>query len=254
MADLPLSYVLCSNPRSGTTLLCDLLAQTGVAGNPDSFFRQKSLQDWCDDWQVSGPIDTRDQDFTRRYFDAMLAEGRGGTPVFGIRIMGADLRFATAWLDSAFPGHTSDAARFEAAFGPTCFIHLSRSDKLAEAVSYLRAEQTGLWHQRPDGTSLEQIAPTEPPGYDPDAITRRMTELAEYDQAWNAWFELEKIQPLRIGYEALAQDPQAILAQVLRFIGQDPDRARAVTPRVRKLADDTNLDWIARYRASHPKP
>ena len=41
-----LSYALCATPRSGSTLLCDLLADTGVAGRPDSFFRPQAIAEW----------------------------------------------------------------------------------------------------------------------------------------------------------------------------------------------------------------
>ena len=37
------SYVLCTSPRSGSTLLCKLLAATGVAGNPDSYFHRPAV-------------------------------------------------------------------------------------------------------------------------------------------------------------------------------------------------------------------
>lgn len=252
MTSAPYFYVLCSNPRSGTTLLCDMLSQTGMAGNPNSFFRQKSLQDWCDDWNVGRPVDPEDADFTKRYFTAMLAEGRGETPVFGLRLMGPDLRLACDWLALAYPDQKSEAATFEAAFGPVRFIHLSRSDKLAEAVSYIRAEQTGLWHQRPDGSALEQLEPTAPSGYDADAITTRMTELARFDTAWDDWFAAEAITPLRITYETLAENPQHVLAEVLSFIGQDPASASSIVPGVRKLADATNTAWMARYRERFP--
>ncbi|HEX6473857.1 MAG TPA: Stf0 family sulfotransferase, partial [Candidatus Limnocylindria bacterium] len=36
----PLSYLLCGTPRTGSTLLCGLLTSTGVAGRPESYFRQ----------------------------------------------------------------------------------------------------------------------------------------------------------------------------------------------------------------------
>ena len=34
----------------------------------------------------------------------------------------------------------------------------SRENKLAQAVSLIKAEQTGLWHIAPDGTELERVA------------------------------------------------------------------------------------------------
>src|SRR4051795_11891381 len=33
-----LVYLVCATPRSGSTLLCESLAATGVAGHPDEFF------------------------------------------------------------------------------------------------------------------------------------------------------------------------------------------------------------------------
>ena len=32
------SYLVCATPRSGSTLLCKTLAETGVAGDPEEFF------------------------------------------------------------------------------------------------------------------------------------------------------------------------------------------------------------------------
>lgn len=35
---MKVSYLVCATPRSGSTLLCEALAETGVAGNPLEFF------------------------------------------------------------------------------------------------------------------------------------------------------------------------------------------------------------------------
>lgn len=40
------SYVICTSPRSGSTLLCNMLAATGVAGKPKSYFHQGPITDW----------------------------------------------------------------------------------------------------------------------------------------------------------------------------------------------------------------
>src|SRR5689334_3376396 len=32
------SYLVCATPRSGSTLLCHLLDQTGIAGHPEEYF------------------------------------------------------------------------------------------------------------------------------------------------------------------------------------------------------------------------
>ena len=40
------SYIICTSPRSGSTLLCKLLEATGVAGVPGSHFHDPSISDW----------------------------------------------------------------------------------------------------------------------------------------------------------------------------------------------------------------
>ncbi|MEL6981932.1 MAG: Stf0 family sulfotransferase, partial [Actinomycetota bacterium] len=50
------TYVICTSPRSGSTLLCTLLASTGVAGNPDSWFHRPSLDDWARGLGVDGGL------------------------------------------------------------------------------------------------------------------------------------------------------------------------------------------------------
>ncbi len=44
------SYIICATPRTGSTFLCDLLAATGVAGAPDSFFMRDVDPVWAEDW------------------------------------------------------------------------------------------------------------------------------------------------------------------------------------------------------------
>ncbi|APE43492.1 hypothetical protein BOO69_08760 [Sulfitobacter alexandrii] len=249
MTDKPQAYVLCSNPRSGTTLLCNMLTQTGVAGRPDSFFGAQHLADWCAEWGIAEAVDPTDARFTEEYFAAMRREGQGGTALFGLRLMGPDLGSACAWLGRRHPGLPDDAARFAAAFGPVRFLYLRRADKLAEAVSWLRAEQSGLWHSRPDGSALEELPPAGTPGYDAAALTRRIAELQALDTAWPAWFDTNGIAPLRLNYEDLSKAPQKTLSQVLAFIGVDPGCAANIAPGTRKLADATSAAWIARYKA-----
>ncbi|MEM7269766.1 MAG: Stf0 family sulfotransferase, partial [Pseudomonadota bacterium] len=40
------SYVICTSPRSGSTLLCSLLKASGVAGAPESLFHEPSVEAW----------------------------------------------------------------------------------------------------------------------------------------------------------------------------------------------------------------
>ena len=41
------SYLICTTPRTGSTLLCGLMASTTVAGRPESYFREPDEQLWA---------------------------------------------------------------------------------------------------------------------------------------------------------------------------------------------------------------
>jgi LPS sulfotransferase NodH len=54
------SYLICGTPRTGSTLLCGLLRDTGIAGRPESYFRLQGEQSWADRWHLPHEFDYRD--------------------------------------------------------------------------------------------------------------------------------------------------------------------------------------------------
>jgi trehalose 2-sulfotransferase len=47
------AYLICATPRTGSTLLCDLLRWTEIAGRPESYFRLPDEQALADRWQLA---------------------------------------------------------------------------------------------------------------------------------------------------------------------------------------------------------
>ena len=243
------SYILCTSPRSGSTLLCGLLAATGRAGNPDSHFHEPSLAQWLEDYNLAPGSFAAERDALAAVFDAARTRGSGDTGLFGLRLQRHSFGFFLRKLDVLHPGLACDRDRIRAAFGETLFLHLTRSDKLAQAISYVKAGQTGLWHRAPDGTELERLAPQAAPVYDADAIARQIREFTAFDAAWRDWFAREGIAPLQLSYDALSADPATALAGVLDALGLDRGLAAGIRPPVAKLADATNRDWTTRFLA-----
>lgn len=239
-------YLLCTMPRSGSTLLCGLLEQTGAAGKPNSFFRPQSMADFAAAWDV--PAQTLEA-FDQSYLDTVLDRGTAETGCFGMRIMWDNIPGLITRLGQLFPQAMTDLARLRAAFGSLQFIHLFRRDKVAEAVSYAIAEQSGLWHRNADGTELERIAPRAEPVYDAGHVQRTYQIVTEGCNAWQQWFDAQRITPFPLAYEDLAGDPIGQLQKVLQFLGLDPSRVDGVVPGTARLADDRNLEWAARFRA-----
>ena len=242
------SYIICATPRSGTTLLCDLLTDTGIAGRPDSFFRCQSIRWWADYLGISTTGWINQYEFDSSYLGAVHQQGTAGTAIFGMRLMWENVNYLSTRLDSIYPGLANDNARLQAAFGSIRFIHLSREDKLEQAISRIKAEQTGLWHAHADGTERERLIAGSAAHYDAQVIAQQVEEYRKQDAAWLNWFAEQEIQPVCISYEALANSPQAALAKLLSALKLDPARAEAIRPRTMKLADSESRQWANRLR------
>lgn len=242
------SYIICATPRTGSTLLCDLLASTKAAGKPDSYFMSNMDPAWAE--QLGFPARDRlsDADYGVAILQAAMTAGKGQTGIFGLRLMRKDLDDLSALIDKVFPGHPSDKERLQAAFGKILYIHLAREDKLAQAVSMVKAEQTGLWHVAPDGSELERLAPPKEPEYDFDRIAGKLALLEQYDAAWLTWFAAQGIDPLRVGYESLSADPAKAVSRICKALGVSEPAPDSLKPGVAKLADSISLEWMRNYR------
>src|SRR3569833_670980 len=117
------SYIICATPRSGTTLLCDLLSQTGVAGRPNSIYRQESRSEFVADWGV-GP--GTGIEFERRFLAAAINAGTGDTHTIGMRVMWPSMPYLLEQLGRLFPNQSTETGRLNAAFGTTNNIHVQR--------------------------------------------------------------------------------------------------------------------------------
>ncbi|MEO1190521.1 MAG: Stf0 family sulfotransferase [Pseudomonadota bacterium] len=247
-------YILCTSPRSGSTLLCKLLTATGKAGRPDSHFHEPSLAAWLGYYDLERADFSSEREALAAAVEAARQTGTGDTGIFGLRLQRHSFDFFMQQLGRLYPGLKSDSARIEAAFGPTRFLHLTRLGKLDQAVSYVKAEQTGLWHRAADGSELERLSEPQDPSYDADAIAKRLAEAEALDAAWRTWFAVEGITPLQLTYEALAENPHATLATIMDALEVEWQPSRPVDPPVAKLADAVSRDWASRFLAERKGP
>lgn len=247
------AYILCTSPRSGSTLLCSLLRATGAAGHPASWFHDPSFEDWAEELNVA-PQSSNEKDLIAELIAAAVHQGRGDTGLFGLRLQRQSAEFFLQALRTLHPGTDGDRQRIERCFGPTKFIHLTRSSKIEQAISYVTAQQSGLWHRAADGSELERLAPPCARTFDRATLQTWERTFTHYDKAWNDWFAQEQIVPVRLTYDDLAQDPTATLRVVLDALGLDPGLAEGVQPGVMKLADEINRNWLSRYLSGLDQP
>ena len=245
------SYIICGTPRSGSTLLCGMLAGAGC-GRADSYFGRPWIPDFARAFGVANDGDVDAPDFNGRYFSAVLTEGRAQSEIFGLRLMFDTVDDLAVRLDRLFPGLESAPQRFERAFGRPLYVYLSRADKVAQAVSLHKASRTGLWHRAADGSELERWAPHQDADYDGGKIGALVAELTEQDRGWREWFSRHGIAPLQLQYEELSRDPRVGVRKVLIALGQDPSRADDCRRTTARLADEESAQWVTRFREENP--
>ncbi len=207
------------------------------------------MRDWAAEWGLPDAQTVSKSDFDRAYLDAALCAGKAGTGLFALRLQYDYLNLLSETLDRLYPGLPSDTHRFEQAFGPGVYLHLTRADKVAQAVSLVKAEQSGLWHLNADGTDFERLGAPREPAYDFQSIHREVAALERADRAWVAWFDGHRISPVRLSYETLAAHPAETVIDICRTLGTEPPETGTIKPHLAKLSDAVSLEWINRYKA-----
>jgi trehalose 2-sulfotransferase len=241
------SYFVCGTPRTGSSLLLGLLESTGVAGRPQAYFREPDEPLWADRWQVprsaDGGFDYAD------YVRAALAAGRTGNGVFGAKLMWGTLDELAVKLGRVFPDLAGDdAGLLERVFGRAGFVFLRRADVVAQAVSWLRAEQTGTWYSGGNGEIGGSAGTGGPPSFDAGWIGRLIEVIGEHNAAWEVWFTSAGVRPHLVSYEELGADMVGVTVGILDFLGLDVPDERVIVPRHERQADELSAQWIERYR------
>lgn len=181
-------------------------------------------------------------------FHAARARGTGNTGIFDLRLLRQSFEYFMHKLRVLLPDHSCDRDRVREVFGRTLFVHLTRQNKIEQAISYVIASQTGLWHKAPNEVELERLSRPRDPLYDNDSIQSQLTELEAMDKGWEPWFEEEGLTPLRITYEDLSAEPFEVAGRLLEELGLNKKLTDGLELPVAKLGDDINKQWAIRFR------
>jgi LPS sulfotransferase NodH len=228
------SYFVCGTPRAGTNLLTGLLKSTGIAGRPEEYFWRDDMPFWSQRWKTSTFAE---------YVAAAIRAGATPNGVFGAKLMWGYMDDFLGRL-CALPGpsEASDRVLVERFFGSCVFIWLWRDDLVAQAVSWAKAIQTGVWY---DHLGDRPLGPTE---FDFDQIESLAHEAADHNRAWGLWFAENQIEPLAIRYEDLASDQGEGTQRALAFLGLEIPDGLPIVEQTRRQRDALNEEWIQRFR------
>ena len=266
-----LSYLVCATPRSGSTLLCQELDKTGLAGRPQEYFEalrrsgvprrpheyfdperhpniveRLAFREMLEGAPKPNPLwhpDTYDQ-----YLEWALDEGTTPNGVFGAKLMWGylgDFAELLRGIDGMAGRSLPDL--LSRAFPGLRYVQITRRDKVRQAVSLWKAVQTQAW-QRDAGTGEDgHDERALEPVFSFRAINYLMRELTAHDASWDAYFLGLGYEPLKVTYEELADSTEGVVHSVLEHLGiAAPQDLQIGPPRLSVQADEVSEFWVAR--------
>lgn len=238
-------YVVASIQRSGSTLLATALRQTRELGVTHEYFSYEAMSHFDERWGVLRPrhlrrwddgirrrvpgMQVRSMPWTTRSLRHYLALVRRhrctANGVFGMKLHSNHLaNLASHGLDVDRWLHQPD------------YVRITRQDRLGQAVSWLRADQTGRYV----GTMEARAEPV----YDRAGIDDRLAQIEESERLWDRHLIGRPVH--RVVYEELVTDWSAVMTGVMASLGcEAPVPAMALE----RQADDLSTEWIERYRS-----
>jgi trehalose 2-sulfotransferase len=272
------SYLVCATPRSGSTLVCQALTQTGVAGRPEEYFEalRHSGRPRRPEEYFSGSADTsildhltergigedppqRSPMWSRTAYDRYLAWAMdaGTTPngVFGAKLMWGYLGDFTSLLRN-IPEYRGLplAELLPAAFPDLTYVRVVRANKVRQAVSLWKAVQTLAWSESQNGSD-DQAAPYKSflqenrPGllFHYRAIEHLLNQVLAQEAFWDTFFEHIRVKPILVLYENFASDYATSTDHLLERLGLELPPGALLEPPLRQQSDSVNDDWVKRF-------
>ena len=278
------AYIVCATPRSGSTLVCQALRQTGVAGRPEEYFealmhsgRPRQPQEYfvgCDDQSILDHLTQRTASddppprsplWSRTAYDRYLewAVETGTTPngVFGAKLMwGYFGDFLSLLRNVPVYSELSVAEILPEVFPDLQFVRVVRANKVRQAVSLWKAVQTATWREQDAIQSVSVgLDDSEPPyksfiqdhrpqlRFHYGAIAHLLDGILQEEASWDAFFEHCGITPILVLYENFAADYETSTVRVLERLGLSLPEGFAFEPRMKRQSDGINDDWTRRF-------
>jgi len=221
------SYFICATPRTGSNLLCEALWATGIAGHPIEHFLSFG--------KVISPSHSVER------LGATYIEGSSENGVFGTKVMA---EYFSTIIDHlrAIGGETAPVGQLLANFFPNLrYIHVSRKDKIRQAISLEKAIQTnqwvcdkgnfskmvirgapttvGVWY-RDFLEQLKQQSGVEkaPLCYNFDRLLAHYEGIIRGEKIWTDYFHAAGVTPFEIVYEDLATNKSQVVKALLDYL------------------------------------
>jgi LPS sulfotransferase NodH len=234
-----LSCLICSMPRSGSNLLSYALEDTGLVGRPREYFGARNEIGYVEEWGLPRWYSLRS------YLRKLVAESMTPNGAWGAHIHQFDFTDLIGRAREEFGETLSDRELFDACFpNPRC-IFIRRADRVRQAISWLRAGDSGQWLRLPGEPVSDRMTRLD---INFDEVDHWIQDFSEQESKWREFFARNNLSPHEVTYEDLVGDYQATVLGVLDYLGLKP-RAdlQLPPPRLQKQSDDLTERAVAAY-------
>lgn len=216
------SYFVCSTPRCGSSLICEALLNSKLAGAPTEYFDAEVQTRFYQHWKIDSFED---------YLALLFKTKTGPNGVFGSKTHFNQYNrcFGVDELPSRFPNLR--------------FIWVRRNNILEQAVSYAMAIQTEKW-------SIAQPGNGAQPVYQFDQIAGLVTRIQLEQSKWASFFEQHSIKPLALIYEEFSANVIDRACDCLKYLQIPvPSDFSIDSFTLQKQANLLSQQWIERFQA-----
>jgi len=240
------SYRIWHANRSGSTLLCQLLEDTGIAGKPGEHFT------------LHGESSLAEKFNAQTYTELVNKVWSVGTTPNGVFADKATAHYQghhdiiTEICQLGGVEMTENYEEIWKDIFPNCkHILIIRTNKVRQAVSWWKAIQDDQWHIIGDQKRTKQAAFYEDK-YNPDALRHLFKEAVIRDIANQEYLTNNDLNFITITYEDLVNDPNRIINTVMSYLEIEPpiDLPKF---RYQKTANEVNEEWVERFKVQIQK-
>jgi LPS sulfotransferase NodH len=244
------SILICSHPRSGSTLLGEAIRFAGGLGCPLEYFHRGFRPAIAARWQAA------DLDAYAAALHRHRTEPNG---VCSIKLFWQDVedvaherapdRFAPSGTRPAAVMHAREYRDLWALVADLLpnpeLVYLERRDRVRQAVSAMVAMQTGLWRSIPGVGRQRAVGVAE---YDYDEILRQIARADYSNEHWLGFFAANGVEPYRVTYEELVDEFERVVSGLFARFG-----SASVPPpcRMRQQANQTTEAMVRRFLRDH---
>ncbi len=231
-------YVIASTPRCGSNFLQRALWRSNSAGAPEEYLTRPYVEDFASRGIAPRryPLNPSDADEFVRELWRYRTSSNG---VFGIKMHGSQLHL----------GLQPSSGRLIPSLRDCKWIWMRRRNTIAQAVSYLLADQTGVWIV--DGDWLPLAESKAVPQFSYEGVADRLKQIEDEELAWSRFLHADSAdlhERSVVYYEDLVESYPAVLTQLFGFLGVTAPEDWPPAG-IERQSTSLNQHWEEQFRA-----